>query len=1032
MSLACPNKSSKEWKMLVSQTGEDLANLAFVANGYRIPDVQKITDIKKAIGFKPNVENFAGIGNKLRKFNQANGTSHYFVAERAWGNTFNLTLKYNYLPVNVEQQRQRMAAKGDPLYAVNEFDAQGFSNMYPTSANVMRASNRTDEALNIKPGVQGLFNSNLELSTIGTPEQYSQYLNTIFPNSQVKDILYHGTASPTTITKLKPQNGRIYFSDDLTAARYASWDQDNRNQFEPESLTRLQVVPAIVNLVNPVRLDSVNFKETETNKQGDGIIGTNIQDPLGGRENQILVRNSEQVYELGTAKDIQGFRAFVSDSESRTDELIARAYTQVEAVEKRRENKINTEIIKQRQLLKNVKDADELNKIMSRLEKLKQQSDEAESRVIVSQRINAFEDVLLYGNKQLSEIENMLANSAVSADDGYYAQRVLDLWRKAGDFSTRPEEHIILDEDEFNTPAIRSAFRELGYRAEDLQNRLTSINEDHVTSFVRQFTDATLTTEDIYNHLADVHKLGTTTLNLSRHDDPMMQAAFLSVEQANIRAQQEAADIWKDLDKLSAKFLKKSGGNYNILKQVTEDGKETGRVVHRFSSEFFDTRNNLLQKAFRSKDKAGKLKKDPATVKAYFDWINKNTITFDVRALIPDSNLEAATIPKEFLYNRVTFSEAAKQEHITELKAELGEKGYQFYIEQAEKKIVEFKDRRQARYEAIQSEEKLSKDEKDALFMEWLKEYSPYWGIDMQDNISTRSKGKNSFYAPKGVREYGVQVPRKTVGGVESKWYDKNFARIEADDDLLNYHNYLMETLNKMRYLLPEQKKALMGVGILPTIKKSLMDKFAEKGMMIGIAPFVDKMKQLQTTTDFATTVYSDINPLTGIIKKDIQIQYIADTNEQVRDIVKQMKIKHAQETGKPATNSEIKKFREAAKDMLSKQKSWDVTMLLKAYSLEVLSHKHKSFIEPQIKLLDQAFKKRKEIITNKAGEPQKLPSVEGAPEQIATKETGPGNLQSAWDFFFDSTYYSIGARKVEGVTKKKLYTAEEKNKKQN
>jgi len=208
------------------------------------------------------------------------------------------------------------------------------------------------------------------------------------------------------------------------------------------------------------------------------------------------------------------------------------------------------------------------------------------------------------------------------------------------------------------------------------------------------------------------------------------------------------------------------------------------------------------------------------------------------------------------------------------------------------------------------------------------------------------------------------------------------------------------------------------------------MDKFSEKGMMIGIAPFVDKMKELQTTTDFATTVYSDVNPRTGIIEKDIQIQYIADTNEQVRDIVKQMKIKHQQDTGKPATNTEIKKFREAAKDMLSKQKSWDVTMILKAYSLEVLSHKHKSFIEPQIKLLDQAFKSRKEIITNKAGEAQKLPSVKGAPEKIATKETGPGNLQSAWDYFFDSTYYNIGSRKVEGVTNKKLYTSEEKKQK--
>lgn len=1016
--------------MLVSQTGEDLANLAFVANGYRVPDVQKITDIKKAIGFKPNVENFAGIANKLRKFNQANGTSHYFVADRAWGNTFNLTLKYNYLPVNLEQQRQRMAAKGDPLYVVNEFDAQGFSNMYPTSANVMRSSSRTDEALSIKPGVQTVFNSTPALANIGTPQQYSEYLNTIFPNSQVKDIVYHGTASPITIEKLKPQNGRIYFSNDLTAARYASWDQDNRNQFEPESLTRLQVVPAIINLVNPVRLDSVNFKETETNKQGDGIIGTNIQDPLGGVEDQILVRSSEQVYELGTARDIQGFKDFVKNLESRTDELIARAYTQVEAVEKRRENKINAEIIKQRQLLKNVKDAGELNKIMSRLEKLAEQSDEAEGRVIVAQKIDAFEDVLLYGDKQLEEIEKLLSNPAVSADDAYYAQRVLDLWRKAGDFSTRPEEHIILDEDEFNTIEIRSEFRKRAFKAEDLQNRLTSIRETHVTSFVRQFTDSTLTTEDIYKHLADVHKIGTTTLNLSRHNDPMMQAAFLSVERANIEAQQEANEIWKNLDDLGKKFLKKAGGNYNILKQVTKDGKETGRVVHRFSSEFFDTRNELLNRAFRTLGSDGKLKKDPATVKTYFEWINKNTITFDVRALFPDSDSEGATLPKEFLYSRVTFSEEAKQEHIQALKAELGAKGYAFYLKQAEKKVAEFKMRRQARYETIQSEEDLSPDEKDALFTEWLKEYSPYWSIDMQENPSMRVKSGKTYYSPKGVREYGVQVPRKIVGGVESKWYDKNFARIEADDDLLNYHNYLMETLNQMRYLLPEQKKALMGVGILPTINKSLMDKFAEKGMMIGIAPFVDKMKQLQTTTDFATTVYSDINPLTGIIEKDIQIQYIADTNEQVRDLVKQMKIKHEQDTGKPATNTEIKKFREAAKDMLSKQKSWDVTMLLKAYSLEVLSHKHKSLIEPQIKLLDQAFKERKEIITNKAGEAQKLPTVKGAPEKIATKETGPGNLQSAWDYFFDSTYYNIGSRKVEGVTKKKLYTSEEKKQK--
>jgi len=44
----------------------------------------------------------------------------------------------------------------------------------------------------IKPGVEELFNENPELANIGTKEQYSQYLDTIFPNSQVKNIVYRG------------------------------------------------------------------------------------------------------------------------------------------------------------------------------------------------------------------------------------------------------------------------------------------------------------------------------------------------------------------------------------------------------------------------------------------------------------------------------------------------------------------------------------------------------------------------------------------------------------------------------------------------------------------------------------------------------------------------------------------------------------------------------------------------------------------------------------------------------------------------
>lgn len=64
-----------------------------------------------------------------------------------------------------------------------------------------------DDELNfqsVKPGVEYLFNSVPELSEIGTTEQYSKYLDTIFPDSENKDIWYHATNSdPKNIDRFK-------------------------------------------------------------------------------------------------------------------------------------------------------------------------------------------------------------------------------------------------------------------------------------------------------------------------------------------------------------------------------------------------------------------------------------------------------------------------------------------------------------------------------------------------------------------------------------------------------------------------------------------------------------------------------------------------------------------------------------------------------------------------------------------------------------------------------------------------------------
>ena len=895
MSLACPLKSGKEWKMLVAQVGDNLASLAYVNNGLQIPDVRPTSEIKKAVGFKEYTEDFSNIAQRIQKYNKTHNTSHYFEYTKAYGNTFKLEMKYNYLPVNIEKQRQRFEARGYQDYNVPGFVPSSFEYFYPGTQAVVQAE-------------QKFFSEQLAQSKV-------------INNPRANEFVY---------------NGDVYAS----------------------------------------------------------------------REDAELARKQD----LGS------------------DDLIEAAETEIVQAEKVRKQKLYSNILKERANLATADTADEQKRILKRLESLQDVYNESEKREILAKNISAFEDIEIFGKNQLNEIATLLKQPAVSADDVYYAQRILNLWKKAGDFSIQADEHIFLDEDEFNTPEIREIFRALASKAQDLQNIVTKIRRDHTTDFVRTSTnDGTLTQEDIFKAIKDTHRVAADTLNVGRLKIPILQAGFMAVERATIVAQQEASKMWGDLDKLTEKVLKKTGNTYNIFKQVTENGEETARHVHRFSSEFFEIRNQLLKNAFWAKDpKTGEVKRDKNQIQTFFDWVNKNTISFDPRILAEDTGSDNGTVPDKFLYDRVKYTEADKQKHISDLKFHLGEKGYEYYKARVERKLEKFRLRRQAIYDKTQMEAGLSQDEKDALFVTWLREHSPYWGMDMLENPMSRKKGPNSFYEPKGVREYVEQVPRKTIDGSATKWYDKNFEKIEADEDLLAYYNYMTELMSTLRYMLPEQKQALMGVGVLPTIEKSLMDVFNEKGLMMGIVPFWDKMKQLQTTTDLATTVYKDIDPLTGDIQKDIQLQYIQDTDSRVSSLVREKAIRYKQETGKPADNKKMQEFRREARDTISKQQSWDLTKILKAYSLTVLAYKHKSAIEPELRLLNQEIQDLEEVETNQSGDIQTDPNG-----KVISNKQGLSNLKSAWEFFFDSQYLGISGRKVEGVSKTKIYTKAEQKRKE-
>lgn len=144
--------------------------------------------------------------------------------------------------------------------------------------------------------VQDVFKENSSIRKIGTVEEYSSYLDTIFPGSNYRKVVYHGSRNKNIeefssdffggsmsggAKRLSYGKGFYFTTDKLDAKTYAEEDTDEGIVFVGK------VYSAILN--NP-ELDLLP----------------------NGQPFQIVTRKAEDIYILGSKKDIEGFKEFVS------------------------------------------------------------------------------------------------------------------------------------------------------------------------------------------------------------------------------------------------------------------------------------------------------------------------------------------------------------------------------------------------------------------------------------------------------------------------------------------------------------------------------------------------------------------------------------------------------------------------------------------------------------------------------------------------------------------------------------------------
>lgn len=108
--MSCPVTNSNEWKMLVTQTNEDLAWTIWKHYGDYPVSLQSRSSIESSLGIKRRMNGWdiPKLAKKVELYNKKNGTSHSFIAKRVGqSELYDINLKINYLPVNLERKRQK-------------------------------------------------------------------------------------------------------------------------------------------------------------------------------------------------------------------------------------------------------------------------------------------------------------------------------------------------------------------------------------------------------------------------------------------------------------------------------------------------------------------------------------------------------------------------------------------------------------------------------------------------------------------------------------------------------------------------------------------------------------------------------------------------------------------------------------------------------------------------------------------------------------------------------------------------------------
>ena len=213
----------------------------------------------------------------------------------------------------------------------------------PQKIDSSKVENTTEKPL-LKTGVDFVFEQNPSLSLIGTQEQYSEYLETIFPDSKIKDIVFHEASAKTPLF-----NGSDWNMSGLEGAYFSFYNQHKVGNTPSKFLTKYivptRMMAAVVNVENPFLITKKLHSKEETQSirrlkkrvdlsGHDALLGfanplydkgqldsfPELPDSISQKNNiELAVFAAQQIHILNSPIDIEKFKEFVNSRKNQPD-----------------------------------------------------------------------------------------------------------------------------------------------------------------------------------------------------------------------------------------------------------------------------------------------------------------------------------------------------------------------------------------------------------------------------------------------------------------------------------------------------------------------------------------------------------------------------------------------------------------------------------------------------------------------------------------------------------------------------------------